>query len=104
MTQLAEADEVYAQSPSSDAAEGASITQATALLSLPVTVAISVGKARLTIEQLLALDAGSILTVDSKIDDPVELVIGERLVAHGRLVEIDGGAFGVEILDLVEGD
>lgn len=96
MTQAADADEIYAQAPDAGRAAGSA-----ALLAMPVTVAVSVGKARATIEELLAIGPKSILTLESRIDDPVELLVGERVIARGRLVELgEAGAFGVEIIEL----
>ena len=74
------------------------------ILSLPVALTVSVGAVRITVGQLLALRQDSVLSLDSKIDDPVEILIGERVVARGELVEAeDGGAgIGVRITGLVE--
>lgn len=74
------------------------------ILSLPVALTVSVGAVRITIEQLLALQQDSILTLESKIDDPVEILIGDRVVARGELVEsgeVDCG-IGVRIIALIE--
>ncbi len=96
MTQAADADEIYAEARDVARAAGSA-----ALLAMPVTVSVSVGKARATIEELLAIGPKSILTLESKIDDPVELIVGERVIARGRLVELgEDGAFGVEIITL----
>ncbi len=74
-----------------------------AILSLPVSITVSVGSARLTIDQLLSLGADTILTLDAAIDDPVDLLIGERVIARGALVESDGaqGGIGVRIVSVV---
>lgn len=96
MTQTAQADEVYAEASEPGRAAGSA-----ALLAMPVTISVSVGKARATIKELLAIGPKSILTLESKIDDPVDLLIGERVIARGRLVELgEPGAFGVEIIEL----
>ncbi|HBS34327.1 MAG TPA: hypothetical protein DEA50_04485 [Parvularcula sp.] len=96
MTQAPDADEIYAETPDAARAGGAA-----ALLAMPVTIAVSVGKARATIEELLAIGPKSVLTLESKIDDPVDLLVGERVIARGRLVDLgEAGAFGVEIIEL----
>lgn len=100
MNNPAASDEIYAEPRAADAAAA---TRSAALLALPVSVAVSVGRARATIEELLAIGPQSILSLDSKIDDPVELIVGDRVIARGRLVEVgEGGAFGVEVIALVE--
>lgn len=105
MTSKAQSGEVYVEVNGEAAAEGGGAVQPAALLALPVPVAISVGKVKATIAQLMSIKPGAILSLDAKIDDPVELLVGERVIARGRLVETEGGgAFGVEVIDLADGD
>lgn len=64
------------------------------LRDIPIEVTISVGNARPTIKQLMELEENAVLALDRKIDDPVELYIGDRLVARGELQELEGGEPG----------
>ncbi|MEO1000330.1 MAG: FliM/FliN family flagellar motor switch protein, partial [Pseudomonadota bacterium] len=78
------------------------------VLSVPIEVMISVGKARPLISELVNLRRDSVLELDSHIDDPVEIYVGERLIARGELQEMDDGSgrLGVrltEIEDLPDG-
>ena len=50
---------------------------------VPIEITISVGKARPLVSELVELRRDSVLTLDSSIDDPVELYIGDRLIARG---------------------
>lgn len=72
------------------------------LRSLPIEVTISVGKARPLVRELLALGENAVLPLDRKIDDPVELYIGERLIARGELQEWEGGEPGQLAVRLTE--
>ncbi|MBI6628914.1 FliM/FliN family flagellar motor switch protein [Pontibaca salina] len=78
-------------------------------VSLPIEITVSVGKARPTIRELMGLDQNSVLTLDKRIDDPVELYVGDRLVARGQLEELSGDQAGQlavrlsEIADLQNG-
>lgn len=69
-------------------------TSRTPIASFPVEITISVGKARPYVHELLALEENAILPLDSKIDDPVELFIGEQLIARGDLQELPEGKGG----------
>ncbi|MHA6347344.1 FliM/FliN family flagellar motor switch protein [Roseivivax sp. CAU 1761] len=63
------------------------------LTSVPIEITVSVGRARPPIRELLALDAGSVLTLDRQLDDPVELYVGDRLIGLGMLeVQEDEGS------------
>ena len=78
--------------------------RASAFLGVPIEVTISVGRARPLVSELVALRRDSVLALDSKIDDPVDLYIGERLIARGELQEIDGdpGRLGVRLTEVVD--
>lgn len=75
-----------------------------AFLGVPIEVTISVGKARPLVSELVELRRDSVLTLDSAIDDPVELYIGDRLIARGELQEIgdDTGRLGVRLTEVVD--
>ena len=72
-----------------------------AILKLPVSIAVSVGRARLTVEQLLKLAEDSVLALDAAIDDPVELLIDGRVIARGALVETENGGVGVRVTETI---
>lgn len=57
---------------------------------VPVTLTVSVGRARTRIGTLLALDRNAVIPLDSGVDDPVAIFAGDRLVAHGELQEMEG--------------
>ncbi|MFA5581060.1 MAG: FliM/FliN family flagellar motor C-terminal domain-containing protein [Paracoccaceae bacterium] len=76
---------------------------------VPIEVTISVGKARPLISDLLQLRNDSVLPLDSRIEDPVELYVGGRLIARGQLEELGGADSGqlavrlTEVADLKSG-
>lgn len=79
------------------------------LSQVPIEVTISVGRARPSVRDLLALRANSVLELDKAIEDPVDLFVGERLIARGELQEVEGdsGQLAVrltEVIDLGDGD
>ena len=72
------------------------------LRSVPVEITVSVGRARPTIRDLLALGENTVLTLDRSVDDPVELFIGDRLIARGELREVEDGDPGQLAVRLTE--
>lgn len=75
---------------------------------VPVEIRVSVGRARPTISELLALGEKDVLTLDKRVEDPVELFVGDRLVALGELVEAEDGTGNLavritELSDAVNG-
>jgi len=60
------------------------------------------------VSELVDLRRDSVLALDSRIDDPVEILIGDRLIARGELQEMDddSGRLAVrltEVADLSQG-
>jgi flagellar motor switch protein FliN/FliY len=72
------------------------------LHNIPIEVSVTVGKARPLVRDLLQLGENAVLPLDSKIDDPVELYIGDRLIARGELQEAEGGEAGQLAVRLTE--
>ena len=76
---------------------------------VPIEITISVGKARPLLRDLLAMGDDAVLPLDRALDDPVELYIGDRLIARGELEELEGDGEGVlgvrltEVVDLKDG-
>lgn len=70
--------------------------------SVPVEITISVGKARPLIGDLLNLNENSVLPLDRRVDDPVELFIGDKLIARGELQELEGAQEGQLAVRLTE--
>lgn len=69
---------------------------------VPIEVTVSVGKARPLVRDLLRLSRDAVLTLDRRVDDPVELYVGDRLIARGELQELDGDANGQLAVRLTE--
>ncbi|MCR9127388.1 MAG: FliM/FliN family flagellar motor C-terminal domain-containing protein [Rhodobacteraceae bacterium] len=77
--------------------------------SVPIEVVVSVGKARPLVRDLVRLGENAVLTLDKRVEDPVELYVGDKLIARGELEEMDGDRKGqlavrlTEIADLQNG-
>ena len=69
---------------------------------IPIEITISVGKARPLVRDLLRLGRDAILPLDRRVDDPVELYVGDRLIARGELQELDGDQAGMLAVRLTE--
>ena len=52
---------------------------------------VSVGGARPTVKELLALGENDVLLLDRRVEDPVELYVGDKLIARGQLEEAETG-------------
>lgn len=70
--------------------------------SVPIEITISVGKARPLIRDLLTLGENAVLPLDTRVDDPVELFVGDQLIARGELEEVEGETEGQLAVRLTE--
>ncbi len=72
---------------------------------VPIEVTVSVGRARPLIRDLLNMGENAILTLDKRVEDPVDLYVGDQLVARGLLEEIEGehaGQLAVRLTEISE--
>lgn len=63
---------------------------------VPVEVRAEIGRAQMTVNAVLDLRNGSIVTLDRMAGEPVDLLVNGTLVAHGEVVVIDE-QFGVRV-------
>ncbi|GJL92842.1 FliM/FliN family flagellar motor switch protein [Hyphococcus sp.] len=73
------------------------------ILELPVRIMVSIGAAQITVQKLLELTKDTIIDLESLIDDPVDIFVGDRLIAKGELVEAseNENGVGVKMLEIV---
>lgn len=66
-----------------------------------VELAAKLGRVTLPVAELLALKAGAVMTLDARLNDLVELRLGQTVVARGEIVAV-GEHFGVRIVDVAK--
>jgi flagellar motor switch protein FliN len=69
---------------------------------VPIEITISVGRAHPLVADLLKLGRDAVLPLDRRVDDPVELYVGDRLIARGELQELSGDQEGQLAVRLTE--
>ena len=70
------------------------------LLDVPLDVSVELGRARVSIQDLLALGPGSVIELDKIAGEPLDILVNDRLVARGEAVVVND-KFGVRITDIV---
>lgn len=86
----------------SDVETDGTISTANPFTTVPIEITVSVGKARPLIRDLIGLSENAVLVLDKSVDDPVDLYIGDRLIARGMLEEKENGPAGQLIVRLTE--
>ncbi len=70
------------------------------LLDVPLDVTVELGRCRMTIQDLLGLEPGSVIELEKLAGDPLDILVNDRLVARGEAVVVND-KFGVRITDIV---
>ena len=69
---------------------------------ISVRLSVEVGAVRLPLRDVLGLQPGSVHTLDRKVDQPVDVLINDRLIARGEIVAV-GERFGVKLTEIMPG-
>ncbi|MDH5561076.1 MAG: FliM/FliN family flagellar motor switch protein, partial [Deltaproteobacteria bacterium] len=67
------------------------------LLSLPHKLTVEIGSASLKGEDITNLTYGSVIELDKKVGEPIDIVLGDKVVAQGEVVQINQENLGVRI-------
>jgi flagellar motor switch protein FliN/FliY len=70
------------------------------LLDVPVQVTVRLGSCQLPMREVLELDVGAVVQLDSAADAPVALHVNDKLIALGDVVVVDN-RFGLKITELL---
>ena len=71
-----------------------------ALLKVPVSLSIEVGRTKMTLTELLNTQEGSIIELERLLDEPLDIRVNGALIAHGVVVLADE-RFGLQITDII---
>jgi len=70
------------------------------ILDIPVTIAVEIGRSKITINNLLKLNQGSVVELDCLAGEPMDVLINGTLIAHGEIVVVNE-KFGVRLTDII---
>ena len=68
---------------------------------VPVNISAVLGRASLSVAQLLQLSQGSVLELDRKIGEAIDIYVNNRLVARGEVVVVDE-RLGVTMTEIIK--
>jgi len=70
---------------------------------IPVEIQIRLGRVVMPLGELQELRAGAVVTLDRSLDDPVEILAGNKVVARGEIVAVED-QLGVRILQVADSE
>ena len=68
---------------------------------VPVNISAVLGRASLSVAQLLKLGAGTVLELDRKVGEAIDIYVNNRLVARGEVVVVDE-RLGVTMTEIIK--
>ncbi|MBA96742.1 MAG: FliM/FliN family flagellar motor switch protein [Sulfitobacter sp.] len=73
-----------------------------AIFGVKLEVRVVLGRSRMPISELLNLTKGSVIELDRRVGEPVDIMINDRMVARGDLVRVQGDMLGVALREIVK--
>ncbi len=70
------------------------------VMEVPVTLTVVLGEKSLSLGKLCALARGSIIELDKKVGEPVEIFVNDRLVARGEVQLTDEGRLAIAMTEI----
>jgi flagellar motor switch protein FliN/FliY len=78
-------------------------TDLEAVFDVNVNVSAILGKSTMEVSQLLKLGKGSVVELDRKIGEAIDIFVNDRLVARGEVVLVED-RLGITMTEIVKGD
>ena len=82
------------------AAAGASVQSLDFILDIPLAVTVELGRARMSIRDLLQLAQGSVVELSKFAGEPLEVLVNDKLIARGEVVVVNE-KFGIRLTDII---
>ncbi len=73
------------------------------ILDIPLEVKAELGRSKMLVNDLLQLGQGSILELDRKVGEQIDIYVSEKLLARGEVVVVDE-KFGIRLTDIISPD
>ena len=71
-----------------------------AILDIPVTISMEVGRSNISIRNLLQLNQGSVVELDRVAGESLDVLVNGTLIAHGEVVVVND-KIGIRLTDVV---
>jgi flagellar motor switch protein FliN/FliY len=81
--------------------EDKTATDLSPVFDVPVNISAVLGRASMSVAQLLQLNSGSILELDRKVGEAIDIYVNNRLVARGEVVIVDE-RLGVTMTEIIK--
>jgi flagellar motor switch protein FliN/FliY len=87
--------------PASEAPPKHSAVDLEAVFDVPVTVSAVLGKSSMEVSQLLKLGKGTVVELDRKVGEAIDIYVNDRLVARGEVVLVED-RLGITMTEIIK--
>ena len=70
------------------------------ILDIPLEISVEVGRAKLSIGELLKLGQGSVVELNKLAGEPLEIFVNGKLMARGEVVVVNE-KFAIKVMDII---
>jgi len=93
--------EEYAQSNCEDERElsPAEIKNISLIMDVKLPVRVRIGSRKMLLKDVLSMDIGSVIELNQLANDPLDILVGDKVIAQGEVVIVDGN-FGIQISEI----
>ena len=70
------------------------------LMDVELDVTLRFGERQMALRDILDLSAGSVVELNQHVQDPVELLVGKKVIARGEVVVVDG-SYGLRVMEII---
>jgi flagellar motor switch protein FliN/FliY len=70
------------------------------LMDVELDVTLRFGERQMPLRDILDLSAGSVVELNQYVQDPVELLVGKKVIARGEVVVVDGN-YGLRLMEII---
>lgn len=74
-----------------------------AIFDVPVKVSAVLGKTNVSVNQLLKMGPGSVVELDRKVGEAIDIFVNNRLVARGEVVLVEE-KLGITMTEIIKGE
>ncbi|WP_033794293.1 flagellar motor switch protein FliY [Helicobacter pylori] len=79
--------------------ENIEIRNISMLLDVKLNVKVRIGQKKMILKDVVSMDIGSVVELDQLVNDSLEILVDDKVIAKGEVVIVDGN-FGIQITDI----
>lgn len=69
-------------------------------MDVELDVTLRFGERQMVLHDILDLSAGSVVELNQNVQEPVELLVGKKVIARGEVVVVNG-SYGLRVTEIV---